>query len=204
MSADSPSQIVCSRSGSAQVEDAVVQRLEGDAFLGQLPLDVLVAVEAQLGVVGKVGAELEEERAEVAVDGIEVELVDHGRGAHDPGIGLPGRRVAALLGAEDRRLLLGLADEQHPFVTREVAQVLGHQSSLRCPFAKLHERDLAACAAKRSTAATKRRLIGSIRPRRQRLAAMEAEEGTTPCSRLQFRHVDVEVHPVDALDSKVT
>ena len=50
-------------------KDAVVQGLEGDAFLGQLPLDVFVAVDAQLGVVREVGAELQEERAEVFVDG---------------------------------------------------------------------------------------------------------------------------------------
>ena len=103
-------------------EDAVVQRLEGDAFLGQLPLDVLVAVDAQLGVVGEVGAELEEERAEVLVDAVEVEVVDHGRGPHDPGILLAGLGVAALLGAEDGRLLLGLADEQTILRSRSKAR----------------------------------------------------------------------------------
>ena len=36
--------------------------LEGDTFLGQLPLGEFVTVDAELGVVGKVGAELQEER----------------------------------------------------------------------------------------------------------------------------------------------
>ena len=54
--------------GVGTAQNAVVEGLEGDAFLGQLPLDVFVAVDAQLGVVGKVGAELEEERAEIFVD----------------------------------------------------------------------------------------------------------------------------------------
>jgi hypothetical protein len=42
--------------------DAVVQRLERHATLGQLPLEILVAVDAELGIVRKVGAELQEER----------------------------------------------------------------------------------------------------------------------------------------------
>jgi hypothetical protein len=33
--------------------DAVVERLEGDPALGQLALEVLVAVDAELGIVGK-------------------------------------------------------------------------------------------------------------------------------------------------------
>jgi hypothetical protein len=77
-----------------------------------------VAVEAQLGVVGEVGAELEEERAEVGIDGVDVELVDHPGGAHDPRIGLAGR-VPAALGAKHRGLLLRPPDEQHPLLPIE-------------------------------------------------------------------------------------
>ena len=62
------------------------ERLEGDAFLGQLPLDVFMAVDAQLGVVREVGAELEKERTEVFIDAVEVELVDRRRTLDDPGI----------------------------------------------------------------------------------------------------------------------
>jgi hypothetical protein len=47
--------------GVGAAQDAVVEGLEGDALLGQLPLDVLVAVDAELGVVREVGAELQEE-----------------------------------------------------------------------------------------------------------------------------------------------
>ena len=46
--------------------EPVVQRLEADPGLGGLAFGSLVAVDAQLGGVGEVGAELEEERAEVA------------------------------------------------------------------------------------------------------------------------------------------
>jgi hypothetical protein len=36
----------------------------------------MVAVDAQLGVVGEIGAELDEERAEVVIDALEGEVVD--------------------------------------------------------------------------------------------------------------------------------
>jgi hypothetical protein len=39
-------------------QDAVIQRLIIDASVGQLLLDVLVTVQAELGIVGKVRAEL--------------------------------------------------------------------------------------------------------------------------------------------------
>jgi hypothetical protein len=49
--------------------ERVVQRGEADPGFGGLALGPVVAVDAQLGVVGEVGAELEEERAEVVVQG---------------------------------------------------------------------------------------------------------------------------------------
>src|SRR3954465_13034385 len=55
----------------------------------------LVAVDAQLGGVGEVGAELEEERAEVGVHAVEVEEVDERRRADQPGIAAAGRRAVA-------------------------------------------------------------------------------------------------------------
>jgi len=51
-------------------QDAVVQGLEGDPFLGQLSLDVLVPVDAELGVIGEISTELDEERAEVLVEAV--------------------------------------------------------------------------------------------------------------------------------------
>jgi len=66
--------------------EPVVQGGEGDALLRGLPLGPLVAVDAQLGVVRKVGAELDEERAEVVVEAVEVEVVDQSGRLHQPGI----------------------------------------------------------------------------------------------------------------------
>lgn len=57
--------------------EAVAQRREGGTGLGGLALGPVVAVDAQLGGVGEVPGELQEERPEVAVDAVEVPLVDH-------------------------------------------------------------------------------------------------------------------------------
>lgn len=80
-----------------------------------------MAVEAQLGVIGEVGAKLEKERPEIIVDGINVVVVDHRRRLDDPRIRPAAVRAVPLLGAEDRSLLLGLADKNDPFFEREVA-----------------------------------------------------------------------------------
>jgi hypothetical protein len=48
--------------------EPVVEGLEPDPGLGGLAFGPLVAIEAQLGGVGEVGAELEEERAEILVE----------------------------------------------------------------------------------------------------------------------------------------
>src|SRR3984893_16607776 len=63
--------------GSGTAEHAIVERLEGDAFLRELALGVFMAVQAELGIERKVAAELEEERTEIAVDRIDVIVVHH-------------------------------------------------------------------------------------------------------------------------------
>jgi hypothetical protein len=68
-----------------------------------------MAVEAQPGIERKVTAELQEERAEVAIHCVDIVVVHHCGREDDPGIGLTGPRVPALLGAENWRLLLRLA-----------------------------------------------------------------------------------------------
>ncbi|MNC93277.1 hypothetical protein D3C83_98650 [compost metagenome] len=56
--------------------DAVVEGLEVDATTCEATLEILVTVEAELAVVGKIGAELQEERPEVAGVAVKVVLVD--------------------------------------------------------------------------------------------------------------------------------
>jgi hypothetical protein len=59
--------------GVVQPGEPVVQGGEPDPGLGGLTFGVLVAVDTQPGVVGEVGAELEEERTEVGVEAVQVQ-----------------------------------------------------------------------------------------------------------------------------------
>src|SRR5207342_2739657 len=79
------------RGALGATQDAIVERLKRDAFACELALGVFVTVQAQLGIEWKVGAELEEERSEVAVHRIDVVVVHHRGGLHDPGIRPAGR-----------------------------------------------------------------------------------------------------------------
>jgi hypothetical protein len=85
-----------------------------------------VPIEAELGGVGEVRTKLQEERPEVAIDTVDVVVVDHGRALDDPGVPLTGRRVGPLLRPEDPSLLLGFADKEHPFGGGEAGQVRRH------------------------------------------------------------------------------
>src|SRR5215468_3278927 len=93
------------------VGEAVVAGLEGNAFLWDPTRVVFVAVEAEFGIEGKVAAELEKERPEIPIDGIDVIIVHHCAAAHDPRIRPSCFRAAAPLGPEHRGVLLGLAHE---------------------------------------------------------------------------------------------
>ena len=123
-------------------QNAVIERLKRDAFAGELSLGVFVTVEAQFGIERKVGAELQKERAEVAIHRVDVIVVHHRSGSHDPRIGQAGDRAPALLGAEHWRLFLSLADEHHAFLLVEFAQALRHHGVLALALAELHERNL--------------------------------------------------------------
>jgi hypothetical protein len=52
--------------------------------LRELALGVFMAVQAQFGIEGKVTAELEKERPEVAIDRVDVIVVHHRAAPHDP------------------------------------------------------------------------------------------------------------------------
>jgi hypothetical protein len=129
-------------------------------------------------------------------------MVHHRGRAHDPRIGQAGHRAAALLGAEHRCLLLGLADEHDAFRLVEFAQVLRHHGILALALAELHQRNLTL----RHEAFKPRHEVAAHRThqrrRWQRLTAMFAEEPDDAPLALQTRYISVEVHPVDALDRK--
>ncbi len=179
--------------------EAVVERLETDPGLGYLPLGPLVAVQAQLRRVGEVRAEFDEERPEVGVDGIDVEVVDHRRGPHDPRVGGTGDRVAALLSAEHRGFLLSPAQEQHALVTLEAGQELVGQIIFALPLGKIDDRHtlIGGEAVQLGDELPADRL--QQRRRGERLAPVLTQEEDHSPDELQLGHEDVEVHPVDAL-----
>ncbi len=179
--------------------EAVVQRGEPDTGLGHLPFGVLVAVEAQPGAVGKVGAELEEERAEVGVEAVEVPLVDHRGGLDDPRV-RPALGVTAPFGTKDRGLLLRPAHEQHPLAGGEPGEVLMHHVVLALPLGEVHHRDLVSPGERVDRRDERLRDRPEHRRGRDRIAQVVMDEPDQRPRMLQRRHIHVAVHPIDALD----
>jgi hypothetical protein len=162
----------------------------------------VVTVEAEPGVVGEVGAELDEERAEVGVDAVEVEVVDHPGGLDDPRVG-PARGVVPFLGPEQRRLLLGPADEDHALSAPgrlEPGQVLMHHVVLVLVPGEVHPRDLLLAG---ETVDRGGEAVGNLAQRRgrgDRQPQLPVDVPDQPGRVLKVRDVHVQVHPVDALD----
>src|SRR5713101_535501 len=184
--------------GSAR-KDAVVKRFESDAFLGQLPLHVFVTVDAQLGVVGKVRTELEEEGTEVLIHAVKVQLIYHRGALDDPGV-LLARGVGALFRAEDGDLFLGFAEEQDAFGPLKAGTMFRGDIVFALPLAKLHDRnvvffDEGIDLAQELVAHDSHQRRGS-----HRLAAMEPEKARGLFCRLQLRLIDVQVHAIDTFD----
>ena len=101
------------RIGTAQ--KAIVQCFIGDTGLLQLTLGILMTIQTELGIVGKVGTVLEKEGAKVLVNRINVVLIHQRRRTHDPRIAHSCLWITPFLGPEYVDLLLRFANEQHPF-----------------------------------------------------------------------------------------
>jgi hypothetical protein len=112
---------------------------------------------------------------------------------------MSGLGVATLLGAKYRRLLLGLTDEYDAFGLIEAGQVLLHHVILALTLTELHHRNLllfgeALHGGYEGFGHRVHQSRGS-----ELVAAMKTKELRHATFALQHRHVDVEVHPVDAL-----
>src|SRR4030095_15649870 len=119
---------------------------------------------------------------------------------HQPRIGGSSPVVPPPLGAEHRRLLLRLADEQHSFRLREFLQISGSNVVLSLPFAELHDRNVLS-PGERFHGGNKR-LANRVHQHAgsELVTTMEAEEAGDAALPLQWPHVDVQVHPVDSFD----
>jgi hypothetical protein len=188
--------------------EGVVQRRDPDAGLGRLPLGVLVAVEAHLRVVREVGGELDEERAEVGVHRVDVELVDHRGVADQPRVGLPGHRVPAGPGPPHPGLLLRPAHEQHP-----LGQLLDRAAGRRGRLGQVRPGDVVLAlplAQVHQVQAVDRHVVVQVghervgdrfhQHRRGVAPAALLEEVHHPRGVLQPRLEHVQQHPVDRLD----
>jgi hypothetical protein len=184
--------------GSAQDSTPQVQRLELDAAFAKLALGVFVAVDAQLGVVGEVRAELQEERTEVIVDAVEVVVIDHRGSVHHPRVGHAGGGVAATLGAHHAGLLLCAADVQHAFVGVELLQDLLRDVVLALVFGKADHLHALLGDEAFDVGHEGIGLGGHASGRRKTLAEMATQVPHDATDALQLRYIDVEVHPVDA------
>src|SRR5262245_54548364 len=99
-----------------------------------------MAIEGELGCVGEIRAELQEERPEVAIDTIEVVMIDHRCCPDNPGVRSTGLRALPPLAPKDSGLLLRLADEEHALVGPEISHVLRGDVVLALPPLEGHQR----------------------------------------------------------------
>lgn len=109
---------------------------DGKSFHWHEQLGIFVRIQAELGVIGRAEAELQKERSEVSIKPVEVTMIHHGCGLHDPGIALIGSRVMALLSAVDGALPLRLPHEHHSLVLSKSSPVLVGDFVLALTFAK--------------------------------------------------------------------
>lgn len=158
-----------------------------------------MTIDAELGVVGKVRAELQKERPEVLVHAVEIVMVDHPCRLNDPGIGRARALTAATLGPHDARFFLRLADIQDAFVLLELPHVPLRDVVLALALLKGNEID--PFAHDKLLDVTNER-FGHRRDSRcggKPLASMNPQVPQHASHRLQGGHINVEVHPVDRL-----
>ena len=125
-------------------QEPVVECFEFDAARGQLPVEILVSVDAELARIGKVGAELDEEGSEVFVHAVKIIVVNHGCGVVDPRDAALAFPEAFADGARHASLLLGDADKDDALGRLELAQALLHNIVFAHPFLKTDDRDAVA------------------------------------------------------------
>jgi hypothetical protein len=187
-------------SGIVAPQNSIVESFEAYTLGCKLSLCVLVPIEAELSGVGKIGGELQEERPKITINAVEVVLVDEGRGAHDPRVRGSCHRIPALFRPKDRNLLLGFANEQNTFLSREASSVLSGDIILALALPERDERDLVLLG-KALDGPDEALADGVHQSRRgESVPEMRTEECRHSAFGLKIRYVDVEVEAVNPLD----
>jgi hypothetical protein len=152
-------------------------------------------VDQQLGAIGEVRGELDEERPEVLIHAVHVELVHHRGRLDDPRIGAA-ISSPALFGPEHRVLLLRPPDEQHPLRAPgrlERGQVLVHHIVLALAPGKVDAGDAVRAGEGGQPAGEVPAHRGDHRGRGDRLAQVAMDERQQPLHPLQLGHIQVAV-----------
>lgn len=102
----------------------VVERLEGDSLVFELPFQVFIAVDADLAGVRKIRAELDEEGSEILIDALKVIVVDHDGRSDQMRIGFSGFRVGLGDGAKRLAFFLSFADQINAFLVGKLLEML--------------------------------------------------------------------------------
>ncbi len=176
----------------------VVERFELDAAPGQLPLEILVPVDAELAGVGKIRAELDEEWPEVSVHAVEVVVIDHGTGVVDPRNGAPALSEAFADGARDGCLFLRDADEDDTLGGLELPQAFLHHVVFTHPFLETDNLNVLALGKVEHLPAKPLAQCHGVFGRGEPVALVAAEIGSHTARAGQLGDIKVQIHPVDA------
>ena len=164
---------------------------------GQLPVEILVPVDAELARVGKVGTELDEEGSKVFVHAVKIIVLNHGSGVVDPRDGALALPEAFADGARHASLLLGDADKDDTLPRFELPQPLVHDIVFAHPFLKPDNRGCLSLGKVEHLPAKPlahgHRFFGRSEP----VALVAAEIGCHARCARQLRHIEVQIHSVD-------
>lgn len=181
-------------------DQPVVEGREGNALFGQLPLDVLMPVEADPWGIGEVGADLDKQGTEVLVYQVEVVAIAHHRPAREPGVRLTGVDADLLDRAEAGETLLGGADVQDTLPLAKALEPLSRRVVLALSLGEghdLHTLPFGEVMDGLDEGVADR----GDRHRRSHLGTpMDLEEGRHPAAGLQPWLIQVRIKPVDPFD----
>jgi hypothetical protein len=182
--------------------EPVGQRGEADPGRGRLPLSPLMPIDPDLDRIGEVGADLDEPRAHLLVEDVDVK---HRHPPLLPGEGelrAPARIGVTLARRPHQLELLGTADGHHPRPPSlgSGRQIRAHHLGLALPSPEPDHRDTVDLRPILDVAPELLPDRLEQRRRHDRLAPVLVEEPDHPTGGLQLGHIAVEIQPVQARD----